>query len=171
MQQRFLLQILLLAQHVSGTIMPIIRSSRVLYSGCCLWHLVLWFLRCWSGVELRVMCPVCRMLQPTTNLSVFVTQTLTPALIYWESDANRVRFWAFGSVAYWGECKMLCSMSHGSVTVSSTPQLYSQHFSRLPICIKMLHSQYYLVVTVIPIPSIHRQTYVYVHIFFTVWRR
>ena len=31
MQQRFLLQILLLAQHVSGTIMPIIRSSRVLY--------------------------------------------------------------------------------------------------------------------------------------------
>ena len=27
----FLLQILLLAQHVSGTIIPIIRSSRVLY--------------------------------------------------------------------------------------------------------------------------------------------
>ena len=37
MQQGFLLQILLLAQHVSGTTMPIIRSSRVLYSGisCC----------------------------------------------------------------------------------------------------------------------------------------
>jgi len=33
----------LLAQHVSGTIMPIIRSSRVLYSGCCLWYFVLWF--------------------------------------------------------------------------------------------------------------------------------
>ena len=33
MQQRFLLQILLLAQHVSGTTMPIIGSSRVLYSG------------------------------------------------------------------------------------------------------------------------------------------
>ena len=30
MQHRFLLQILLLAQHVSGTTMPIIRSSRVL---------------------------------------------------------------------------------------------------------------------------------------------
>jgi len=29
-----LLQILLLAQHVSGITMPIIRSSRVLYSGC-----------------------------------------------------------------------------------------------------------------------------------------
>jgi len=28
MQQRFLLQILLLAQHVSGTTMPIIRSSK-----------------------------------------------------------------------------------------------------------------------------------------------
>ena len=34
MQQRFLFQILLLAQHVSGTTMPIIRSSKVLYSGC-----------------------------------------------------------------------------------------------------------------------------------------
>ena len=42
MQQRFLLQILLLAQHVSGTIMPIIRNSRVFYRGCCLWYLVLW---------------------------------------------------------------------------------------------------------------------------------
>jgi len=41
MQQRFLLQILLLAQHVSGTTMPIIMSSRVLYSGCCLWYFVL----------------------------------------------------------------------------------------------------------------------------------
>jgi len=60
MQQRFLLQILLLAQHVSGTTMPIIRSSVLLYGGCCLWYLVLWFTSCWSGVELRVMCPVCK---------------------------------------------------------------------------------------------------------------
>ena len=51
MQQRFLLQILLLAQHVSGTTIPIIRSSRVLYGGCCL-YVVLWFPSCWSGVEL-----------------------------------------------------------------------------------------------------------------------
>ena len=58
-----LLQILLLAQHVSGITMPIIRSSRVLYSGCCLWYFVVWFPSCWSGAELRVMCPVCRMLQ------------------------------------------------------------------------------------------------------------
>ena len=63
MQQRFLLQILLLAQHVSGTTTPIIRSSRVLYSGCCLQYLVLRFSSCWSGVELKVTCPVCRMLQ------------------------------------------------------------------------------------------------------------
>jgi len=52
----------LLAQHVSGTTMPIIRSSRVLHSGCCLWYFVLWFTSCWSGVELRVIRPVCRML-------------------------------------------------------------------------------------------------------------
>ena len=67
MQQRFLLQILLLAQHISGTTTPIIRSSSVLYSCCCLWYFVLWFSSCWSGVELRVMCPVCRMLQHPAN--------------------------------------------------------------------------------------------------------
>ena len=50
------------AQHVLGITMPIIRSSRVLYSGCCLWYFVLWFSSSWSGVELRVMRPVCRML-------------------------------------------------------------------------------------------------------------
>jgi len=30
-----------------STTMPIIRSSRVLYSGCCLWYFVLWFSSCW----------------------------------------------------------------------------------------------------------------------------
>ena len=67
MQQRFLLQILLLAQHVSGTTMPITRSSRVLYGGCCLWYLLLWFSSCWSGVQLRVMCPVRRILLSTNE--------------------------------------------------------------------------------------------------------
>ena len=49
----FLLQILLLAQHVSGTIMPIIRSSRVLYK----WLLPVVFgalffkLSVWCGAE------------------------------------------------------------------------------------------------------------------------
>jgi len=53
MQQRFLLQILLQAQHVSGTTMPIIMSSRVLYSCCCLWYFVLWFFKflVWCGAE------------------------------------------------------------------------------------------------------------------------
>ena len=90
MQQRFLLQILLLAQHVSGITMPIIRSSRVLYSVCCVWYFVLWFFSSsWSGVELRVMRPVCRMLSvnPTKkwncatectviNFNTFLTKTL-----------------------------------------------------------------------------------------------
>jgi len=67
MRQKFLLQIFLLAQHVLGTTVSIIRSSRVLYSGCCLWYFVLRFSSCWSGVELRVMCPVCRMLQGPAN--------------------------------------------------------------------------------------------------------
>ena len=30
--------------------------------GRCLWYLVLWFSGCWYGVELEVMCPVCRLL-------------------------------------------------------------------------------------------------------------
>ena len=53
MQQIILLQILLLAQHVSGTIMPIIRSSRVLYE----WLLPVIFgtlvfkLSVWCGAE------------------------------------------------------------------------------------------------------------------------
>jgi hypothetical protein len=60
----FLLQILLLAQHVSGTIMPIIRSSRVLYK----WFLPVvfgaWFSSCRCNVELRVVCPVCGLQLP-----------------------------------------------------------------------------------------------------------
>ena len=52
----FLLQILLLAQHVSGTTM----LAREYYtSGCCLPYLVLWFSSCRYGVELRVVCLVC----------------------------------------------------------------------------------------------------------------
>jgi hypothetical protein len=48
----FLLQNLLSAQHVSVTIMSIIRSSRVIQDGCCLWYMALWFTGRWSGVEL-----------------------------------------------------------------------------------------------------------------------
>ena len=52
MQQRFLLHILLLAKRVSGTTTPIIRSSRILSSGCCLWYLV----RCNRGFYCTSYC-------------------------------------------------------------------------------------------------------------------
>ena len=55
----FLLQNLLLAQHVSGTIMPIIRSLRVLYKRLLPVVFGAWFSSCRYGVELRVVCPVC----------------------------------------------------------------------------------------------------------------
>ena len=58
----FLLQILLLAQHVTGTIMPIIRSSRVLYKWLLPVVFGAWFSSCRYGVELRVVCPVCGLL-------------------------------------------------------------------------------------------------------------
>ena len=49
----FLLQILLLAQHVSGTIMPIIRSSRVLYrlSLSVVFGALVFKLSVWCGAE------------------------------------------------------------------------------------------------------------------------
>ena len=55
----FLLQILLLAQHVSGTIIPIIRSSSVLYKWLLPVVFGAWFSSCRYGVELRVVCLVC----------------------------------------------------------------------------------------------------------------
>ena len=38
---------------------PLSGAQEYYTDGCCLWYLVLWFSSCWSGVELRVMCPVC----------------------------------------------------------------------------------------------------------------
>ena len=51
-----LLQILLLAQHVSGTIMPIIRSSRVLYRWLLpeVFRAVVFKLLVWCGAESHV---------------------------------------------------------------------------------------------------------------------
>jgi hypothetical protein len=43
--------------------------------GCCLWYLVLWFSSCQYGVELRVMCPVCRLLHHTDNLKTKAPNT------------------------------------------------------------------------------------------------
>ena len=58
MQQMILLQILLLAQHVSVPLCPSSGAREYYTDGCCLWYLVLWFLSCRYGMELRVICPV-----------------------------------------------------------------------------------------------------------------
>ena len=68
MQQRFLLQILLLAQHVSGNHYAHHQELKII---------IQWLLRVvfcavvfsssWSGVELWVMRPVCKMLQHPAN--------------------------------------------------------------------------------------------------------
>ena len=89
MQQRFLLQILLLAQHVSGTTMPIIRSSRVLYNGCCLWYLVLWFFKLlvWCGAEGYASC-----LQDAAASSIPVLHTYGPSQnMYLTTRSNHSR--------------------------------------------------------------------------------
>ena len=105
MKQRFLLQILLFAQHVSGNHMPITRSSRVLYSGCCLWYFVLLFSSCFYGAELRVMCPVCRMLagysKPVVNQLFYkpasrgLIPTVVIGIFQWNNDS--IRTMALGS--------------------------------------------------------------------------
>jgi hypothetical protein len=73
----FLLQILGLAQHVSGTIMPIIRSSRVLYKWMLPVVFSAWFSSCGYGVELGVVCPVCS--SPQTG---HTTPSSTPIKIH-----------------------------------------------------------------------------------------
>ena len=44
--------------------------------GCCLSYLVLWFSSCRFGVELRVMCPVCKTKAPNTTGKNDVYNTL-----------------------------------------------------------------------------------------------
>ena len=63
----YLLQILLHAEHVSDNTMPISGAREYYTDGRCLWYLVIWFSSCRYGVELRVMCPVCRLLQQPAN--------------------------------------------------------------------------------------------------------
>ena len=69
----FLLQILLLAQHVSGTIVPIIRSSRVLYKWLLPVIFGAWFSSFRYGVELRVVFPVCGLRIFIADLIAFST--------------------------------------------------------------------------------------------------
>jgi hypothetical protein len=75
------LQILLLAQHVSGTIMPIIRSSRVLYKWLLPVVFGAWFSSFRYGVELRVVCPVCGP-QPANQHEVFICKFELQARFY-----------------------------------------------------------------------------------------
>jgi hypothetical protein len=51
----FLLQILLFAQHVSGTFMPIIRSSSILHKWLLYVVFGAWFSSCRYSVELRTL--------------------------------------------------------------------------------------------------------------------
>ena len=73
-----LLQILLLAQHVSGTIMPIIRSSTVIYKWLLPVVFGAWFSSCRYGVELRVVFPVCGLLHLYNTLELLMTGIMLP---------------------------------------------------------------------------------------------
>ena len=79
MQQMFLLQILLRAQHVSGTIMPIIRSSKVLYRwflpvvfGALVFKLSVW---CGPGGNVSGLQPAKRLLHLVGTLFPHITVT------------------------------------------------------------------------------------------------
>jgi hypothetical protein len=84
----FLLQILLLAQHVSGTIIPIIRSSRVLYK----WFLPVVFGAWFSSCRYSVVATRKPDTQPsaphyTDNLKTKhqIRQAETTCIILWSS--------------------------------------------------------------------------------------
>jgi len=79
MQQSFLLQILLLAQHVSGISMPIIRRSRVLYSGCCVWYFVLWYFK--LSVWFRAVCCVSGLRDAAASRKPAIPQAATTGII------------------------------------------------------------------------------------------
>ena len=114
------LQILLLVQHVSGTTMPIIRSSRVLYSGCCLWYLVLWFSSCLSGVELWAACPVCGMLlRPSSGAQEYHTgYCCLWYLVLWFTSCWSV-------VELWVMCPV-CRMLQHPANRTHNPQLHTR---------------------------------------------
>jgi hypothetical protein len=66
----FLSQILLFAQHVSGTFMPIIRSSRLSYKWLLPAVFGAWFSSCRYSVELRAVCPVCGHVEQTIRSAI-----------------------------------------------------------------------------------------------------
>ena len=67
---------------VSGTTMPTVRSSRVLYDDYCLWYFVLWFSSCWSGMELRL----CVRFAVCYNTLELLTMRIVVPETYWASN-------------------------------------------------------------------------------------
>ena len=61
-------------------------------SGCCLWYLVLWFSSCRYGVELRVMCPVCRLLQQQHNPQLHTYRQLENQIIKYHRQRPSVYY-------------------------------------------------------------------------------
>ena len=57
--------------------------------GRCLWYLVFWFSSCRYGVELRVMCPVCR-LQPAKFSINFIVQCYSTDRDRWRALVTAV---------------------------------------------------------------------------------
>jgi hypothetical protein len=90
-QMNFVLQILWLAQHVSGTFMPIIRNSRVLYKWLLSVVFGAWFSSCRYSVELRVVCPVCGLLQQ--HVSIFYEIIFREFFIYFLVDVADIKIY------------------------------------------------------------------------------
>ena len=84
----FLLQILLLAQHVSDTIMPIIRSSSVLYKWLLPVVFDAWFSSCRYGEVLRVVCLVCGLLRYLYNTLELLMMGIMVPETCWASNKN-----------------------------------------------------------------------------------
>ena len=110
----------------------------------------------------------------SVNPSVVFKRNIATALVLGMGRSSG-SLWKLEPAVYCGDCKIFCPMSRippVSAKLALQWQISGQHFPSLKISIKMFHSQYYLVATLIQIQFLRSQicmcVYLYIHIFFTI---
>ena len=101
----------------------------------CLWYLVLWFSSCRYGVELRVMCPVCRLLLYCSIMTYCLLNmfraTLCPSSGAREYYTDDHCLWYlvlwFSSCRYGVELRVMCPLCR-LLFYCSKSSAYNWHF-------------------------------------------
>ena len=87
--------------------------------GCCLWYLVLWFSICWTGVEMRVMCPVSRMHYAHHQELKSIIQVVAACGIWCYVFQVVGLVWSWGLCVRFAGCYSILQTGH--ITLISTP--------------------------------------------------